>query len=451
MSPSNFANLTEYYETLESQVDLRISLNGLKSAVTFAENRPRPIHNWFHFKEGFSADIFSHLGIDTSALTRRNSVFVDPFCGIGTTLVAGDLEFGWKGRRIGIEVNPFLHFVASTKTQWRKYDSARLESCVGQVLSHSLRTDLPFERWPKLSTLRRPEAFEPSRVSALVDAVERVSNLNARERDLLLLGIASAAEKLSYYRKDGRALRILHKEGELQNRASLQVEDVLRETWLGFATQIEEMRDTSPIAPGPGRVYLGDGISLTALEDAGLSRGQVNMFGYSPPYLNHIDYTEVYKVELWLLGYVDSPAEMLQQRRRTLRSHASIRFDADGVGLPTAVIEIIEMLANEVERTGKNWHRYFRQTAYGYFQDMQQALKRQFEYLVQNGLSVCIVGNSAHGSGQYRVPVATDLLVAEIARSVGFTVSSLLVARQTPRSAVDSPYLRETAIFLQKK
>ena len=47
---------------------------------------------------------------------------------------------------------------------------------------------------------------------------------------------------------------------------------------------------------------------------------------YSPPYLNCIDYTEVYKLELWLLELVKTQAEFRQVRLGTLRSHPSVKF-----------------------------------------------------------------------------------------------------------------------------
>jgi hypothetical protein len=41
---------------------------------------------------------------------------------------------------------------------------------------------------------------------------------------------------------------------------------------------------------------------------------------FSPPYLNLIDYTELYKIELWLMGHIADQAEFRKVRLGTLRS-----------------------------------------------------------------------------------------------------------------------------------
>ena len=87
----------------------------LAEAVQFRSNRTRPVHRWFPFKAGFAANLLSAAGVDTVDLAPEEAIFLDPFCGCGTTLVAGDLEHQWRARRIGVEVNPFLTFVAETK------------------------------------------------------------------------------------------------------------------------------------------------------------------------------------------------------------------------------------------------------------------------------------------------------------------------------------------------
>jgi hypothetical protein len=46
---------------------------------------------------------------------------------------------------------------------------------------------------------------------------------------------------------------------------------------------------------------------------------------FSPPYPNSFDYTDIYNVELWLLGYLTSKQDNAALRRATLRSHVQIK------------------------------------------------------------------------------------------------------------------------------
>ena len=46
---------------------------------------------------------------------------------------------------------------------------------------------------------------------------------------------------------------------------------------------------------------------------------------FSPPYPNSFDYTDVYNVELWLLGHLTSAEDNKALRKSTLRSHVQVK------------------------------------------------------------------------------------------------------------------------------
>src|SRR5665811_14605 len=123
MIQSDYERLEALYDASQASLPVAEGLPALATAVHFGTNRHRPVHRWFHFKEGFSADLLHALGIDTRTMSDPGSIFLDPFCGSGTTLLAGDLEHRWCGQRFGLEINPFIGFVADTKIQWREYSA----------------------------------------------------------------------------------------------------------------------------------------------------------------------------------------------------------------------------------------------------------------------------------------------------------------------------------------
>src|SRR6267142_1716057 len=67
-------------------------------------------HRWYFFKEAFSPAIVDHA-IDDAGL-KQGDLLLDPFCGSGTSPLQAAAR-GLNGH--GIEVNPFLAFVARTK------------------------------------------------------------------------------------------------------------------------------------------------------------------------------------------------------------------------------------------------------------------------------------------------------------------------------------------------
>jgi hypothetical protein len=266
----------------------------------------------------------------------------------------------------------------------------------------------------------------------------------------LLLGVASVAERVGFYRKDGRALRILRSPGELKERTCLNIAMALRQIWSTFEEDLRNLHTRIRHTPGQCIVLRQDGRTLKFPEDLLLGPGQVTLMVYSPPYLNHIDYTEVYKVELWLRRFVTTQQEMLALRKQTLRSHASIGIMATDPILPVDVARALEVAVSAVTSTGTKWHRNFGVLTRAYLADLYQALERQYELLQPGGRTVCVISNSAHGSSQHRVPIAVDLFIAAIASSIGFQVEQFLVARQVRRRDHLNRFLRETVLVMRQ-
>ena len=56
-----------------------------------------------------------------------------------------------------------------------------------------------------------------------------------------------------------------------------------------------------------------------------LPRGRVDVAVFSPPYPNSFDYTDVYNIELWILGYLSSTEDNWRLRHETLSSHVQLQ------------------------------------------------------------------------------------------------------------------------------
>ena len=239
-------------------------------------------------------------------------------------------------------------------------------------------------------------------------------------------------------RKDGRALRFLEKQ------ADCNVHDAVAEKWREIA---EDLQSLGPRVPLDARVEHGDGRRADRI----FSGRQFDVIFFSPPYLNNIDYTEVYKIELWLLEFLRSQTQMLAQRRRTFRSHPSCKFpifadaDVDEVKrvLGPRFGRLLEYAAN-----GEHWRgRLFSE----YFADMLRTLRGCYKLLSPSGRLFLVIGNSLHGNSDYPIPVATDLWTYDLARAVGFTVHDILIGRQFHRKHFTSDLLRESILVMGKR
>ena len=144
-----------------------------------------------------------------------------------------------------------------------------------------------------------------------------------------------------------------------------------------------------------------------------------------------------------------------------MRSHPSIKFKGDQIlRRKSGYTEFLQYLDNIFEALpidrNYNWRiRLFEQ----YFEDVYLTLKSLYEALDYERYVFWVVGNSLHGSnktnGKKRelIPIATDILTAELATFVGFEVKDMLIARHLRRRNYDDNtnyFLRETVISLRK-
>jgi hypothetical protein len=171
---------------------------------------------------------------------------------------------------------------------------------------------------------------------------------------------------------------------------------------------------------------------------------------FSPPYPNNIDYTEVYKLEAWLLGFINSHEEFASQRLRTLYSHPSLL--REDFTTPNGVSPVVEpLIAPLIAVVPDDRYRTARRSMIrGYASDMLMTLQSCYRALRPDGHLVYVVGNSLHGSGDHCFVLAADLLIARLAMAAGFEVASVEIARSLQRRRHASSFLRESVVFARK-
>ena len=420
--------------------------NNLGSLVTFSGNKQKPVDRWFHFKEGFSSElldyVLAHLPLDRSQVIR----LLDPFAGVGTSVLTAQRakNRGWNFEAVGVECNPFLEFVAQTKLAWPLLSVDKLIQLEEQILSPPLSTSEFQGNIPELTTINNPKVFSSRRLRHLLALRERIKNCasaHPRERDFLLLGYAAVLEQLSGVRKDGRALRFVKRSNHLG------VKKALAQKWCAMRADLVKLDGEENV--NHAITYLGDARDLRAL---GLKDRSFDLIVYSPPYLNNIDYTEVYKLEMWMLRFITSYGEFRAQREKTLRSHPSIRFEPtdwlDKADNASTAKALREALNDAWPEECKEWRG---RLVSGYMDDMLKCLQEQHRVAKDGAHIVCVVGNSLHLRAPYRVPIATDLLIAALAQSVGFKVEQIQAIRHLHRrDRQKRHFLRESLIFMQK-
>jgi hypothetical protein len=408
----------------------------LASSVVFRGNDDVPVHSWFRFKEGFSSNLLQELLSRLGYRPKAHLTVLDPFCGVGTSLLSAQLLDSFRIEAIGIERNPFIAFVARTKLRWSELRTGSflvegLEAVASSGVCHAL---------PGLSSIREGRCISKHMAGRLL-GISQAIDPSSGNHSFLKLGLAAAIEPLSKIRRDGRALRIVEKPYQ-------RADNLLRTIWNSMANDVATLK-ASPKRQNRCSVLIGDG---RAPRECGIDSQSIDLVITSPPYPNNIDYSEVYKLELWLLGFVSTRSEFLELRHSTFRSHPT--HDKSAVQPADFTRELergslrvpLGELLDRIESVEHGWRARLLES---YFSDCWKALANYYEALRPGGRAVFVVGNSLHGTDTPAL-VATDLILCKIGQIQGFEVENILVARGLRRRLSGNHFLRESIVVLRK-
>lgn len=448
---SRYEHLLEYYADIEASLPVRMDPS-LADLVVPTGNDREPFHRWFRVKEAFSHLLTPRL-VDELGLTRNKSIRVlDPFCGSGTgplsTLVLGK-DHGGEVDGIGFEVNPYLYLLAATKCRAATRGVRGVREALMDIADRSRRAPRSGLVRPELSTFSRPEFFPPAQLESLLVIAREVASLERdtpRRRflqDLALVALGSIVEGSSKLRRDGRTMRFF-------------ADRILDDPFAMFeksidviASDIESNDASDGGAAARLRILRGDGRRACDYKSV-LGPGTVDLVCFSPPYPNNIDYTEVYKLEAWIIGAYGSSYDFRRQRLKTLRSHPSVSFPEKYPSL--AASSMSDRIRPMVAAIPADRYRLQRERLVrGYADDMIQTLRNLKPLLKPDGRIVYVVANSLHGRGETSFLFASDLIISEAARTAGLVVEDFRIARQLHRRGMGERLLRESVVVLRAK
>ena len=435
------------FEKIEASLPIKEN-SAFGNLVVPNGNNAKAGHRWFKYKEAFSSELLKAvLDLIKVNLSDYNTFkLLDPYCGVGTSLLSATL-LDTKVTAIGIECNPFSSFIATTKLSWPNIEPAKLREHAKILLAS--KGDDVFEL-PSLSSISAGRCISAHMSQNIMRMRNAIEDLEASpEREALKLGLAATIEPVSKIRRDGRALRIVEK-------PPVRFRSILTEQWENIANDIEYLKNCHPL-PGESSVIYGDGRDPIG---AGVDVDSIDLVFTSPPYPNNIDYNEVYKLELWFLGFVSDSEKFLSLRKSTFRSHpacSTIDGEAADLGdefkfllgdgalqtLLKPVLKRAETLENEQKR-GRS------KVLLGYIYDTWRSLEAHFRALRSGGRAVYTVGNSLHGNSEMPYLIPTDLIIAELGKQIGFQVDNVVVARGLKRRLAGNHFLRDSIVILRK-
>ncbi|WP_312596646.1 DNA methyltransferase [Stutzerimonas nitrititolerans] len=389
--PSVDASL-EYKTTFEEWIKSReISCWGTNSgaeAIAF--------QSWRHFKEAFAPELI-RTAVEESPIPVKRCL--DPFGGSGTTALACQFL---GVHPVTVEVNPYLADLIESKLT--TYDPMELSRELGGLINRSYSVLPNIEQMIREApiTLCEPGDGErwifnrdiSERLACLLQAISEVkNNTHARFFRSILGGVLVSASNIVIngkgrrYRRDwkGKPPQAGYLDTLFRDAAVNAIGDITRygnRKFLDFT------------------LYRGDSRELAKCA------GEIDLCVFSPPYPNSFDYTDVYNVELWALGYLSSKEDNRTLRNETLSSHVQIhRQYASAPGTSALLNDVLNQLK---ERRSLLWNKNIPEMVGAYFADLLSVIAGVKSNLRDNGTMWIVVGDSKYAG--IAIPVAKILI-----------------------------------------
>ena len=359
--------------------------SNLAELVTFVPNKTEPIHNWFYYKEGFAKKLVEWAVSEF----KLEEPILDCFCGVGTTLLTAK-ELGLKS--IGFDASPLAAFVSEAKT--RNYKIEELEKHLEEF------SKLEPRQIGKFSNKQIRRLFREKSLDDIFFYYKKINEIaDARTRKFFLLALIDTTSRVANVIKIGGSLR-------KQKKPEMPVKKLLLGKIKKMLIDLKQAK-LSDIEP---EIFEADA-RITKLKE-----NSIGSVITSPPYLNKIEYTSVYKMELGLF---------FNAQETRLRAHIA---DAP---------------------TGRDYETKQPLIARAYFEDMEKVLRNLFTALKQGGKAVIVIGG---GCFPYETVEADDEII-KISEKLGFKLAQKIVARQIQcmrNRTIKVGTVRESVIVLEK-
>lgn len=409
--------------------------------VSFGSNKFQSTHRWYSFVEGYSSEFVRRI---LGEQERKITKCLEPFGGIGTTALTCQ-NYGIEC--YAIESNPFFYNAAKAKLY--PYSSTELDSliaefklyldsCKSRIKLPQLESKTFFE-----DTNKEKWIFHKNVSNAIGDILKMIENLKEVDYQYAILfeiALANILLPFSNVYRNGKCLSY-RKNWKENSYSRKDVHSKFLEICNTILIDVRTNERLTRSVDNFSTYFNAD--SRNKIKE--FNNNDFDLLITSPPYLNSRDYTDVYRLELWILGYVKKFDKEREIRKSALTSHVQIKLPETNY---PDINEIDEFLKHLKGLNGSLWNTNIPNMIKGYFNDMEGVLGDIFDKLNDQGKAYINVSNSAYGKKICNV----DLILAEIAQNLNFNVEEIRVARTINTSSqqkIDEP-MRESLIVLSK-
>ena len=391
----------------------------------FAANRDAPVHRWAPWIAGFSKQFVE------DALFRHAvgpSVVLDPFAGVGTTLLEADMA---GHEAVGFEINPYAAFACRTKLAAHRVDASRLREAADAFAAFGETAGangVEPRSAPPAGFRTRTPFYSPNVLRKTLLALDFVGTLDCPQTaDLFKLAFASTMVQYSNYSY----------EPSLGRKATAGRPDVADfPVFDAVAAKLSNMADDADWSRGARlRPQRSDGSVFAQSFFEGyrnLPAQSVDLLVTSPPYLNNYHYNRNTRPQLYWLGFCETPDDLKRleslnfgtywQNARE-RGVVEVAPSVADPAIRDAIAEVREKNPQKGVYGGNGWANYAAQ----YFSDCGRFMEGAKWCLRPGGTALVVIGNSILQG----VDIPTDRFLAIIAERSGLNAVQI----HSPRDA----------------
>ncbi len=391
---------------------------------SFVNNRTKPIHRWVPWIAGFSSDFVKDI-IDRNL--SKKSVVLDPFAGVGTTLVVAYLS---GHDVIGFEINPYAALACRVKLAAPYKDAKPLKNAIKLLLKFFTKAVadgyVPKSKPPE-GFKTRIAFFSPLILRKVLIIQDFISALEDKQM-AETFQIAFAATMVSYSNYSYEPSLGTRKAVGKDDIEDFPVIDKLHVKLEEMVFDIKQIAKRLP-PKKPKTQVVNDSFFIC---DNYVRAGRVDLCITSPPYLNNYHYVRNTRPQLYWLGFVDKPGDTqyLEQNNfgkfwQTVREleDVPLSFPDPPANLVNQLMQLRSVKQDRGIYGGKGWANY----AASYFNDCYR-FANSLKYALKRGAhAFVVVGNSILQG----VMIPTDQYLGEIAERAGLCLVDIQIPRRT--------------------
>jgi excisionase family DNA binding protein len=415
----------------EPMVQYALPFAGFRDTA-FTENRDRALHRWVPWIAGFSSTFVDDVLDKIAGETRRRLTVLDPFAGVGTTLVEA-MKRGHDA--IGFEINPYAALACNAKVRANAYDVRALKERISAFSDHMLAKQRAISASP-IGFASRVPFFSPAIEQQALLALDFIkAQKTPWICDLFRVALGSVMVSFSNYSYEPSL-------GTRMAAGKSNIEDA-DVTGIIVAKLEEFVEDISffqgalaAYAPEPtAQVHHGSFFDLAEKVPA----ESVDTLITSPPYLNNYHYIRNTRPQMFWLGMADSPSDLKEMEQKsfgqfwqTVRSGPSVELGAKIAQLSDLMTQLRKKNPEKGAYGGSGWANY----AASYFNDCDRFCRAAFRVMKPGGTAVIVIGNNILQGIEF----PTDRFFAQIAAEAGFEVVELheVRSKRTGNSILNS-------------